>query len=187
MLVLVAGCADAPEIPDSAEIPSSSASGSPAPVILATYETQPLSFEGNLGTAGHACVFPAGTCHTQSITPGASDLFLERPGVNLTALSFNVTWQAQTAATQSLVVRAMVMASCEGCNTTRFMELEGTSPLRIDIRDVDVALTPDYRVHISVYNPKGLVYNPSVPGYAFVAVDQAFKVEGNATFLVPAT
>ena len=149
-------------------------------------ETIPFSFDGNLGTFVHACVFPAGLCPTQTVVEDLTDLFVERPGANLTALSFEMTWQAQSPATQDLWVGAMVMTSCEGCNDTEFPDIHGPSPIRLDVQDVAVPLTADARVHIYIYNPTGFVHDPAVPGYAAASVDQDFHIEGVATVSVPA-
>jgi hypothetical protein len=78
-----------------------------------------------------------------------------------------------------------VMASCEGCNGTQFGELQGVSPLQVDVAGVSVPLHADALIHIYVYNPKGFVHDPAVPAYGLFSVDQAFRIEGTATLLVP--
>lgn len=187
LLLLLAGCSGSPEAdaePAGTSGPSSS-SMAPAAPPAPTVEVVPFSFDGNLGTSAHGCVFPAATCHTQDFVPGTSDLLVERPGANVTALSFTVTWTAQTPATETLTVGSMVMVSCDGCNSTQFGELQGVSPLQVDVTGVSVPLHAEALIHVYVYNPKGLVYDPAVPGYAVLSTDQAFHIEGTATLLVP--
>ena len=187
LLLLLAGCSGSPDAdagPEGTTGPSSSSTG-PVPPPAPSVEVVSFSFDGNLGTSAHGCVFPAGVCHTQDFVAGASDLLVERPGANVTALSFTVTWTAQTPATETLAVGSMVMVSCEGCNGTQFGELQGVSPLQVDVTGVSVPLHSDALIHIYVYNPKGFVYDPAVPAYGLVSVDQAFRVEGTATLLVP--
>jgi hypothetical protein len=188
LLVLVlAGCSEAPEAVDerpSAASPSSTAAvEAPQPTV----EVVPFSFEGNLGTFVHGCVIPAGQCTDPygTVVAGETDLFIERPGANLTALAFEMSWTSRSPATQELWVGSMVMASCEGCNSTSFQDAHGPSPVRVDIQGVSVPLTADARVHIYVYNPNGFVYDPAVPAYGGGSVDEAFRIEGTATFLVP--
>jgi hypothetical protein len=186
--LLLAGCSDTPDVADPSTDPGTLTTTGPAPSppSAPTVETLPFSFDGNLGTSAHGCVFPAGVCHTQGLVAGSTDLLVERPGANLTALSFEVTWDAPSPATATLTVGSMVMPSCEGCNSTHFGEVTGTSPLRVEVAGVAAPLDGDARIHIYVYNPQGFVYNPAVPAYGLVAVDQAFHVEGSATLQVPA-
>ncbi len=185
-LLLLAGCTE-PELPDSSlEAAATPTDNAPPPTAKPwTLETFAFSFDGKLGTQVHGCVFPAGICQTHAVVPESDDLFVERPGANLTALAIEVTWQAPTPATQELWVGAMVMTSCEGCNDTEFPDVHGASPLRLDVQDVSVPLSDEASVHIYVYNPKGLVHDPAVPGYAVVSAEQAYHIEGTATFLVP--
>lgn len=183
-LILLAGCSE-PEAPEVIPAAPTDTSSSPAPVAEPTVEVVPFSFDGNLGTVAHACVFPAGQCTNGVVVEGSTDLFLDRPGANLTGLRFEVTWQAQSPATQELRVGSMVMATCDGCNSTSFEETQGPSPISVDVQGVSVPLTDDARVHIYVYNPQGFVYDPAVPGYALVSMDEPFHVEGTATFVVP--
>lgn len=187
LLLLLAGCSDDPsEVPDPSVVPTPTTSAAPnATVAAPTVEELPFTFDGNLGTSVHGCVFPAGVCHSQDAVAGSADLEVARPGANLTALTFEVSWNAQSPATQTLAVGAMVMASCEGCNSTVFDEVQGTSPLRVDVSGVDLALDADTVVHVYVYNPQGFVYNPSVPAYGLVSVDEPFHVEGVLTLAVP--
>ena len=187
-LVLLAGCSD-PASPEqgtpAADLPSTSAAPvTPAPPTL---EAIPFSFDGNLGTFAHGCVFPVGQCTDPygTVLEGNTDLFVDRPGANLTGLSFEVTWQARSPATQELWVGAMVMTSCEGCNDTEFPDIHGVSPLRLDVQGVSVPLMAEARVHIYVYNPNGFVYDPAVPAYGGASVDEPFHIEGTATVLVP--
>jgi hypothetical protein len=189
LLLLLAGCSeDQSEVPDPSVVPTPTTSTGPDTTVAApTIEILPFSFDGNLGTSAHGCVFPAGTCHTQDVVAGSTDLLVERPGANLTALSFDVTWTAQTPATQTLATGSMVMVSCEGCNGTQFGEVSGTSPLHVEVTDVSVPLHADARIHIYVYNPQGFVYDPAVPAYGFISVDQPFHIEGTATLSVPAS
>lgn len=184
-LLLLAGCSEPPAPADALPTTSTSTSGAPTVVAEPTLEDVPFTFDGNLGTMAHGCVFPAGQCTNGVVVEGSTDLFLDRPGANLTSLRFEVTWQAQSPATQELWVGAMVMAECEGCNDTSFPDAHGPSPIRVDVQGVMVPLLDGARVHIYVYNPQGFVYDPSVPGYALVSVDEPFHIEGTATFLVP--
>lgn len=186
MSALLAGCSDsAPEAaPQPTDAPTSSASAVAPPPVR---ELLPFSFDGSLPTLVHGCVFPAGVCPTQVVAEDTSDFFVERPGANLTGLVFDVTWQAQTPATATLTIGAMVMATCDGCNNTLFTEVTGASPLHVDVGAVEVPLTADFRVHIYAYNPTGIVILPADVGYAVVGVQQAIHVEGVAEFLVPAT
>ncbi|MFA5944335.1 MAG: hypothetical protein WC876_07715 [Candidatus Thermoplasmatota archaeon] len=185
LLLFLAGCSDAPEPADPSPVSSSSTSMAPVAAPEPVVEAVSINFDGMLGTSLHGCVFPAAACQTVDVTDDGSDVYVDRPGVNFTGLDLEVSWTAQTPATAMLTVGFMVMASCEGCNSTTYPEVTGTSPLRVSLQGVSVPLTPDERLHISVYNPQGLVYNPAVPGYAFVSSDQAFHIEGNVTLLVP--
>lgn len=192
LLVLLAGCSETPA-PEAQSAPDVLATQNeplaPVPPSSKTVVV-PFSFDGNLGTLAHGCVFPAGLCTSDlgvgTVAPDNTDLVLERPGANLTALSFNLSWQAGSPATQELWVGAMVMTSCEGCEDTSFQDAHGPSPVRVDVRDVSVALGQDAVVHIYVYNPGGFVYNDGVPAYAAVSVDEPFHIEGTATFVEPA-
>ncbi|MHB1260998.1 MAG: hypothetical protein ACYC2H_04700 [Thermoplasmatota archaeon] len=186
LLILLAGCSDAPE-ESTGSIPESATTTSSAPVVVAqpVVDTILISFDGNLGTSVHGCVFPAGVCDTREVVADETDVIIERPGANLTAVSFDITWEATSPATQTLDVGVMVMASCDGCNDTEFVSLKGPSPLHVEASGLSLALTQDAVLHIYVYNSQGLVHNPAVPAYALASVDQAFHIEGTATFLVP--
>jgi hypothetical protein len=156
----------------------------PAPVLWQE-ESVPLSFDGNTGSGVYACVFPAALCPAHEVVPGASGVIVERPGANFTGLDLEMTWTAQTPASATLDLGFMVMASCEGCNSTSWDVVSGTSPLRATLAGVDVPLTEDAVVHVYVYNPAGFVYDPAVPAYAFASVDQAFRIEGTVSLRVP--
>jgi len=68
-------------------MPSASMSSSSAPVVAQpTVEVVGISFDGNLGTSAHGCVFPAGVCHTGEVVADETDVVIERPGTNLTGL-----------------------------------------------------------------------------------------------------
>lgn len=187
-LILLAGCT-APEVPEaSPDAATSTTNSTPAPAAKPwTLEVVPFSFDGNLGTFFHGCVFPAGQCTDPygTVVAGEADLFIERPGANLTSLTFETTWQSTSAWTQDLWVGAMVMTSCDGCNDTEFPDIHGPSPLRLDVQDVSVPLSDEALVHIYVYNPSGFVYDPAIPAYGGASLDQEFRIEGTATFLVP--
>jgi hypothetical protein len=185
LVLLLAGCgAPAPE-PNSGLSATSSTTGvavaaNPAPVE----ELVPIVFDGKLGTSLHGCLFPTGTCDSVELVAAGSELVIERPGANFTGLDVIMSWTAQTPATETLTIGWMVMATCEGCNSTFYEEVSGASPLSARLADAAVPLTADTRFHIYAYNPRGLVYDPAVPGYAFVSVDQTFHIEGTATFVV---
>jgi uncharacterized protein YceK len=191
MVVLLAGCTGEP--PASTE-PSPTASGSassssaaPAQARAWVPSEMAVTFDGNLGTSLHGCVFPAGLCDTMAVTTDSSDLTVERAGTNFTGLDLTVTWTAQSPATATLTLGFMVMASCDGCNSTVYDEVTGTSPLHAAVSGANVPLDADHALHVYLYNPQGLVYDPAVPGYAFVSVDQAFHVEGTVSLLLPPT
>lgn len=189
LAALLAGCAGkdaslsgSPSMPGSGSLSSTSAAPRPVPWA---HELVPIAFDGNLGTTAHACVLPVGLCHTQAAVADHTDVYVERPGANFTGLDLTVTWTAQSPAAATLAVGFMVMASCDGCNDTSYQEVTGMSPLHATLSGESVPLTADQRVHVYVYNPQGFVYNPAVPAYAFVSVDQAFRVEGSVSLLVP--
>ena len=189
--LLLAGClGDEPADPTGPMSTSSgpaSSSSAPAQSSAWVASEMPVSFDGNLGTSAHGCVFPLGLCNTTAVTKPASDLYVDRPGTNFTGLDLTVTWAAQSPATATLTLGFMVMASCDGCNSTTYDEVSGPSPLRATLSGANVPLDAGHVVHLYLYNPQGLVYNPSVPGYAFVSVDQAFHVEGTVSLLLPPT
>ncbi|HUR24983.1 MAG TPA: hypothetical protein VM327_03085 [Candidatus Thermoplasmatota archaeon] len=189
VIAFLAGCSDPAATSDgmpSAASPSTSP-GPPLKTLQPAIEVIPFSFDGNLGTFVHGCVFPVGQCTDPygTVVEGETDLFVERPGANLTALAFEMTWQAKSPATQELWVGAMVMTSCDGCNDTGFPDAHGPSPLALGVKEVMVPLTAEARVHIYVYNPKGFVYDPAVPAYGGLSLDEPFHIEGNATVLLP--
>ncbi len=144
-------------------------------------ESIPVTFSGNLGTIVHGCLFPPGqppVCPTQVVNAGSGDLFVEKPGANFTGLDMNITWTSQTPATATLAVGFMVMAGCDGCEDTFFDEVEGTSPIRIQVKDQKIPLNETTKVHVYVYNPTGLQVLPAGAGYVFVSVDQDYAIEG---------
>jgi hypothetical protein len=188
--VLLAGCsgedpASPASLPDASTSPSSTAAAVQAQAPV--QETVAVTFDGNLGTLVHACVLPADACHSQAAVADHTDLYVERPGANFTGLDLTVTWTAQTPEAATLGIGYMVMASCDGCNSTSYEEVMGQSPLHVTLSGEGVPLTPDAKVHVYVYNPQGFVYDPAVPAYAFASVDQAFHVEGTVSLLAPAT
>lgn len=186
--LLLAGCTGEPAAPTDSSTASGSASASstaPAPARAWVPSLMPVTFDGNLGTSVHGCVFPAGVCDTRDVVAGASDLVIERAGTNFTGLDLTATWTAQSPATATLTLGFMVMASCDGCNSTTYDEVTGSSPLHAAVSGANVPLDADHAVHVYLYNPQGLVYNPAVPGYAFASVDQAFHVEGTVSLLLP--
>lgn len=164
-----------------------SASETPRPTAEPVIEVVSFSFDGNLGTSLHGCAFPVDQCTDGqgTLVAGNTDLFLDRPGANLTALTFEMTWQAQSPATQELWVGAMVMTDCEGCNDTSFPDAHGASPVRVDVQEVQVPLSAHARVHIYVYNRAGVVHDPAVPAYGAASIDEPFHIEGTVSFLVP--
>lgn len=183
---LLAGCSDQPPAATD-DVPPTSMTGSDTPLTAPAApktEILPVDFDGSLGTILHGCIFPVGLCPTHTVTPESSDLFIERPGANLTGLDVVITWTAQTPATATLAFGAMVMGDCEACDV-EFAEPEGPSPIRIQVDGLALPLNETVRIHIYAYNPQGIVTNPSVPGYVVASAEQAFHIEGTATFLVP--
>jgi hypothetical protein len=189
MLVLLAGCSNPVASPnDVADAPGGSASATstgPAPPAQPTIEVIPVSFDGNLGTMVHGCVFvPATTCDTRVVVPEGDDLSIARDGANLTALELTVTWTAATPATATLAFGAMVMGDCEGCSS-EFDFKEGVSPLTLTGTGLSFPLNQTVRVHVYGYNPNGLVTNDAFPGYGVLSVEQDYHIEGTVTVLVP--
>lgn len=188
VLILLAGCSDppsneAPEAPTSTQGSTGTNDNATAqdPVLLSV----PVAFDGNLGSSAHSCVFPAGQCVTQVVVAPDANVFVEHPGANFTGLDLNLTWTATSPATQTLALRFMVMADCEGCSTL-YEEVTGTSPLRATLSGENVPLNATTRVHLFVYNPAGLQVVPGGAGYTFTSVDESFRLEGDVRLLVPA-
>lgn len=189
MLVLLAGCSDPAATTDEVvDTPGSSASATstgPAPLVQPTLEVIPVSFDGNLGTMAHGCVFmPTVHCETHAVVPESDDLSIARDGTNLTALELTVTWTAATPATATLAFAAMVMGHCVGCNV-EFDAKEGVSPLTLTGTGLSLPLNETVQVHVYGYNPNGLVTNDAFPGYGVVSVEQDYHIEGTVTVLVP--
>jgi hypothetical protein len=186
----LAGCSGGGSPEADSSLPGSSGSSSSTSGAMAmarpwTAEMVPVSFDGNLGTNAAACVFPVGACEAQQVAPSKTQVDLDRPGVNFTGLDLTVTWTAQTPATATLTAGFMVMATCDGCNSTFYDEVSGTSPLHVSLSGESVPLAEDRQFHFYVYNQQGFVFNPAVPAFAFASVDQAFHVEGAVSLLVP--
>jgi uncharacterized OB-fold protein len=142
----------------------------------------PVDFQGELGTFVHGCVFPAGECHTQTVKADVTDLIVERPGANFTALSLDVAWDAESEFTRELAVGFMVMDRCPGCPDVFYPEVQDESPIHIEIDGESVPLNETAVVHVYVYNPNSFhMPPPGLLGYAYVSSEQAFTITGNVT------
>lgn len=146
----------------------------------------PVSFDGNLGTFAHTCVFPPTQppqCETETVVAAKDTLLVESPGSNFTGMDINVTWTSQSAATAELSVSYFVWVPGDG---DYFGNSQGTSPIHIKVRGENVALNETIHLAVWVYNPKGIVILPASAGYVVVSVDQDFKIEGTVTVEAPA-
>ena len=192
MAAFLAGCSGGDgEPPTDASDPTASTTGPLG--AMAVVQAEPwvaesvaVAFDGNLGTSVRGCVFPAGRCEEVEAAAGVAGVTFDRPGANFTGLDLTMTWTASTPATATLDLGFMVMASCDGCNSTSYEVVSGTSPLRATLSGVSVPMpSEDYVVHLYVYNPQGSVHDPAAPASGGVVVDQAFRLEGTVSFLVP--
>jgi hypothetical protein len=185
LALLLAGCSSPPA---STAPTSTSGSATQAAKLNATLpklvqSVAYLNDTGNTGVGFGGCVFvPTPTCEfPDQPVPGKSDFELTLPPGNVTAFDVTVTWQSTTPQTATLAVGAMVMNECDGCNETFLGELAGTSPLHFTMDGLAAPLQATQVVHFYVYNAGGAVAHPSVPGFAYATVDQAFAFAGKVT------
>lgn len=141
-----------------------------------------LTEDGMLATTAGTCIFVVPTCQFQSTGTDKSGFSVTGTG-NVTGMSVTVEWTATTAATDTfaLSVALWPCETCQGDNYTFLGGVEGKSPLTLALTSVATPLDATNRIHLFVYNSKGTVYNPSVPGYAYATGDQAFKIKALTT------
>lgn len=180
--LLLAGCSDSsePESDTDADL-TSGLDAEPAPEAAEPARSRvAVELDGNLGTWFYACEYQTtGVCQGQQTMAGETDLYLEQPGATLVGAKLTLTWSATSPATDTLGLGLMRM----GDNTTLVQNVEGTSPLTINVTDLDLLLDEDNLVHVYVYNVRGFVHNPPVVGYA--TVDQEFSLDGALTMRSP--
>lgn len=183
--ILVAGCSDPANPTPESSTSSSSTSGAPVTTPQFKELVVPIQLSGNLGQFVHGCVFPAGQCATQELSPSSNDVLVNQPGANLTSLQLNLTWTTASAATAQLGIGSMAMTSCDGCPSMELADSTGASPLRHEWSG-QVLLNESLQLHIYVYDPDAFQLLPGGAGYAYVTTEQDFVLEGTARFLVPA-
>ena len=201
LLLLLAGCTSS-STDSSSSAPDSSASGGALQTVCLDAAMRPVSktanggcpsipdavgvsFNGNLGTYEHECVFvPQTTCDIREVTPGLSEKMFQVTGANLTGFDFWLNWTASSSATQTLTVGYMVMA-CGTCIDPYSAEQTGSSPIHVQETGLQAPLNSSVQIHIYVYNPQSFVTAPSVPAYAVVSVDQVFTIQGTALIEKP--
>lgn len=130
------------------------------------------------GTTGHWACLPSGpnSCSGYGLGDGEGAVH-EIMEANLTAVQGTLTWTAATPATATLGVWAAAMTSCgEGCwEGTEIGGAEGTSPLAVDLQDVDLGPGEIVMLHVYYVEPAD---PPVVMGWS---LGQAFSFEGQAT------
>lgn len=179
-VLLLAGCSD-PTEPGAATDPdlTSGLDAEPSPDAAApepVLSRVAVELDGDLGTWFYACeTQTTGTCQRQQATAADAHLLLEQPGATLVAAELKLTWSADSPATDTLGLGLMRM----GDNSTLVQNVEGTSPLSINVTGLDLLLDEENLVHVYVYNVRGFVHNPPVVGYA--SVDQGFSLRGGLT------
>lgn len=195
-LFLLAGCSSSP-----AEVPAPTGQAREAKQLCVDKEFRPvecapanatkrvptttvlnLTEDGMLVTTAGTCVFVVPTCQFQS-TGGDKSAFSQAGIGNITGISITIEWTATTPATDTLAL-SVGLWPCETCTSGNYTDLgatKGMSPLTLTLGSVATPLDATNRIHLFVYNSKGTVYDPNVPGYAYATSDQAFKVKALTT------
>lgn len=188
---LLSGCADEPADPSAGT--DSTGDGQDGDTVGGAGNTEPkapqyeekvvpVSFEGTLGNQAAGCSYDAQTCFdSEDHNPSgrSSDYYHEEPGATWVAADLTMTWDSPSPATDSLVLGVMRM----GDNSTSVANQEGTSPNTVQDDDMDLMLDENNLIHIYVYNGDG--FHSAEQGYAYLSPNQAFKIEGTLTLMVP--
>ncbi len=122
-----------------------------------------------------ACENDLEACAPELFDPQADQIIASK-GNRLVNASLEMTWTAASPATAELILGFMVMATDSVCPFQPIVETRGTSPLRVELPTLNHSLDGDCVVHLYVYNPSTVVYQP--PLYVYATPAQEFTVKG---------
>lgn len=193
-LLLVAGCfessddttpAAAPADDDATAIPGAAPSSAPIATDAAAPNATPpepmpviipVSFDGSFANGGGACEFSqVGECVR---TPTASDAtWTPDAGGSPISVQVEMTWEATSAATETLGVMAMACWETEeGGTCEMFASSGGSSPLTIDASGLDYP--EDAVLSLHAYQDCPPAESPAPGTWVWCEVEQAFHLEG---------
>lgn len=175
LVVLIAGCSDAPAAPPEAAPSSSTSSVAPVSQVVAVAGSAPVQWDGHTKEGMWVCSDASGTgqCPAgQQINPDGGFQTLVAFSGNLTFIDVNVTWQADPTQT-GLVFAAL------GNTSSGFVPLgtvSGSSPLHLRIEAAALtAVAPHSQVLFMAW-PQGKT--PTSPSVFVDVTQQAFRAEG---------
>lgn len=198
-LALFAGClggdedatpAMATPTPHSTSASTSPEAGAPSPEGAVNDSDEPVlpepvdlvvSFDGKLDNEVGACEFnQAGQCVATPTGTGSSAWMQDLAG-SPTSILLEMTWQAATPATQTLV---LVVVACpeseEGHVACELIDrVEGSSPLTMEA--THLLPSEAATLHVWGYMPSALPESPVPGAWVWYEVDQPFHVEGIVT------
>lgn len=147
--------------------------------------TVPVAYEGRTPTAACVPIAP-NTCMGAPVSVAGENTYyvLENEGIPQ-RVALTVTWTAATPATAQLKATLLAVRSCgEDCweGEPLAESVTGASPLAVGLDAVDLGEYDSLAVRVE---NAPLVPRPPMVFY-YLALDQAFKVEGEVVVLAPA-